>query len=90
MPEYCTCSGDWTHNTDTAAPGMYLHDDPLFCGRIYAMYHAGLVIPVIGAAKGALHEYEHDPADQEHVLHAASCPGTRSRSTSGTTGRRGR
>jgi 3-hydroxy-9,10-secoandrosta-1,3,5(10)-triene-9,17-dione monooxygenase len=37
---------------------MYLHDDPLFCGRIYAMYHAGLVIPVIGAAKGALHEYE--------------------------------
>ncbi len=58
VPEYCTCSGDWTHNTDRAAPGMYLHDDPLFCGRIYAMYHAGLVIPVIGAAKGALHEYE--------------------------------
>ena len=58
VPEHCTCSGDWTHNTDTAAPGMYLHDDPLFCGRIYAMYHAGLVIPVIGAAKGALHEYE--------------------------------
>ena len=58
VPEHCTCSGDWTHNTDTAAPGMHLHDDPLFCGRIYAMYHAGLVIPVIGAAKGALHEYE--------------------------------
>ena len=58
VPDYCTCSGNWTHNTDTAAPGMYLHDDPLFCGRIYAMYHAGLVIPVIGAAKGALHEYE--------------------------------
>ena len=38
---------------------MALHDDPLFCGRIYAMYHAGLVIPVIGAAKGALFEYEH-------------------------------
>jgi 3-hydroxy-9,10-secoandrosta-1,3,5(10)-triene-9,17-dione monooxygenase len=58
VPEHCTCSGDWTHNTDKAAPGMALHDDPLFCGRIYAMYHAGLVIPVIGAAKGALHEYE--------------------------------
>jgi len=59
VPEHCTCSGDWTHNTTTAAPGMTLHDDPLFCGRIYAMYHAGLVIPVIGAAKGALFEYEH-------------------------------
>ncbi len=58
VPEHCTCPGDWTHNTDRAAPGMYLHDDPLFCGRIYAMYHAGLVIPVIGAAKGALFEYE--------------------------------
>ena len=58
VPEHCTCSGDWTHFTDKPAPGMYLHDDPMFCGRIYAMYHAGLVIPVIGAAKGALHEYE--------------------------------
>ena len=58
VPGYCTCSGNWTRNTTRAAPGMYLHDDPLFCGRIYAMYHAGLVIPVIGAAKGALHEYE--------------------------------
>jgi 3-hydroxy-9,10-secoandrosta-1,3,5(10)-triene-9,17-dione monooxygenase len=37
---------------------MYLHDDPMFCGRIYAMYHIGLVIPVIGAAKGALYEYD--------------------------------
>jgi 3-hydroxy-9,10-secoandrosta-1,3,5(10)-triene-9,17-dione monooxygenase len=58
VPEHCTCSGDWTHNTTTPAPGMALHDDPMFCGRIYAMYHAGLVIPVIGAAKGALFEYE--------------------------------
>ena len=58
VPEHCTCSGDWTHFTDKPALGMYLHDDPMFCGRIYAMYHIGLVIPVIGAAKGALHEYE--------------------------------
>ena len=59
VPEHCTCSGDWTHNTEKAAPGMYLHEDWMFCGRIYAMYHAGMVIPVIGAAKGAMHEYEH-------------------------------
>ena len=58
VPEHCTCSGDWTHNTTKPAPGMALHDDPLFCGRIYAVYHAGLVIPVIGAARAALAEYE--------------------------------
>jgi 3-hydroxy-9,10-secoandrosta-1,3,5(10)-triene-9,17-dione monooxygenase len=58
VPEHLTCSGDWTHFTDRAAPGMYLHDDPMFCGRIYAMYHAGLVIPIIGAARGSLDEYE--------------------------------
>ena len=58
IPEHCTCSGDWTHNTTEPAPGMALHDDPLFCGRIYTPYHAGLVIPVIGAARAALGEYE--------------------------------
>src|SRR5262249_11186564 len=59
VPGHCTCSADWTHHTTEAAPGMTLHDDPLFCGRIYAMYHAGLVIPVIGAARASLNEYEH-------------------------------
>ena len=57
VPWHYTCSGDWTHNTDQPAPGMALHG-PLFCGRIYAMYHAGLVIPVIGAARASLAEYE--------------------------------
>jgi 3-hydroxy-9,10-secoandrosta-1,3,5(10)-triene-9,17-dione monooxygenase len=57
VPSHCTCPGDWTHNTTEPAPGMALHG-PLFCGRIYAMYHAGLVIPVIGAARASLNEYE--------------------------------
>src|SRR5689334_8110697 len=48
--------GDWTHG-ETMAPGAALHG-PLYCGRIYALYHAGLVIPVIGAARAALEEYE--------------------------------
>ena len=30
----------------------------MYCGRIYGVYHAGLVIPVIGAARAALEEYE--------------------------------
>jgi 3-hydroxy-9,10-secoandrosta-1,3,5(10)-triene-9,17-dione monooxygenase len=58
VPEHCTCPGDWTHNATTAAPGMALHDEPLFCGRTYAINHASVVIPVIGAARAALGEYE--------------------------------
>jgi 3-hydroxy-9,10-secoandrosta-1,3,5(10)-triene-9,17-dione monooxygenase len=46
-----------THGTD-AAPGVRLHGNPMYCGRIYAVYHAGLVIPVIGAARAALEDYE--------------------------------
>jgi 3-hydroxy-9,10-secoandrosta-1,3,5(10)-triene-9,17-dione monooxygenase len=57
VPEHCTADGDWTHRSEPA-PGMALHDDPLFCGRIYGPYHAGLVIPVIGAARASLQEYE--------------------------------
>jgi 3-hydroxy-9,10-secoandrosta-1,3,5(10)-triene-9,17-dione monooxygenase len=38
---------------------MGWHGNPLYCGRIYAVYHAGLVIPMIGAARAALDEYEH-------------------------------
>jgi 3-hydroxy-9,10-secoandrosta-1,3,5(10)-triene-9,17-dione monooxygenase len=58
VPAQCTCPGDWTHNTTTAAPGMTLHDEPLFCGRVYTLNHASVVIPVIGAARAALDEYE--------------------------------
>jgi 3-hydroxy-9,10-secoandrosta-1,3,5(10)-triene-9,17-dione monooxygenase len=59
VPEHCTCPSDWTHNTTTAAPGMALHDEPLFCGRMYTLNHASVVIPVIGAARAALAEFEH-------------------------------
>jgi 3-hydroxy-9,10-secoandrosta-1,3,5(10)-triene-9,17-dione monooxygenase len=37
---------------------MALHGNPMYCGRIYAVYHGGLVIPLIGAARAALEEYE--------------------------------
>jgi 3-hydroxy-9,10-secoandrosta-1,3,5(10)-triene-9,17-dione monooxygenase len=56
VPAHRTAPADWTHG-ETIAPGAALHG-PLFCGRIYALYHAGLVIPVIGAARAALEEYE--------------------------------
>jgi len=57
VPAHRTAPADWTHG-DTQAPGAALHGSPLYCGRIYAVYHAGLVIPVIGAARAALAEYE--------------------------------
>ncbi len=56
VPGRHTAPADWTHG-ETPAPGAALHG-PLYCGRIYGVYHAGLVIPVIGAARAALEEYE--------------------------------
>ena len=57
VPAHRTATADWTRHA-TPAPGTALHRNPLYCGRIYAVYHAGLVIPVIGAARAALEEYE--------------------------------
>jgi len=57
VPAHRTAPADWTRHA-TQAPGAALHRNPLYCGRIYAVYHAGLVVPVIGAARAALEEYE--------------------------------
>jgi 3-hydroxy-9,10-secoandrosta-1,3,5(10)-triene-9,17-dione monooxygenase len=57
VPADRTAPGDWTHLSGLA-PGAALHQNPMYCGRIYAVYHAGLVIPVIGAARAALAELE--------------------------------
>jgi 3-hydroxy-9,10-secoandrosta-1,3,5(10)-triene-9,17-dione monooxygenase len=57
VPEQRTTPWGWTHRT-APAPGAELHGNPMYCGRIYGVYHAGLVIPVIGAARAALAEYE--------------------------------
>jgi len=57
VPAHRTAPADWTHGSEQA-PGAALHGNPLYCGRIYSVYHAGLVIPVIGAAWAALDEFE--------------------------------
>ncbi|MBV9853890.1 MAG: acyl-CoA dehydrogenase [Streptosporangiaceae bacterium] len=57
VPARRTAPGDWTHRT-APAPGAELHGNWMYCGRIYGVYHAGLVIPLIGAARAALQEYE--------------------------------
>ena len=58
VPARCSSVSNWTRMTEPA-PGMEWHGNPLYCGRIYAVYHAGLVIPIIGAARAALDEFEH-------------------------------
>lgn len=57
VPEHWTSVFDWNRRTEPSI-GALLHGNPLYWGRIYAIYHAGLVIPLIGAARAALEEYE--------------------------------
>jgi 3-hydroxy-9,10-secoandrosta-1,3,5(10)-triene-9,17-dione monooxygenase len=44
--------------TDGGTPGTRLHSNPLYLGRMIAPYHMSLVVPVIGAARAALDEFE--------------------------------
>jgi 3-hydroxy-9,10-secoandrosta-1,3,5(10)-triene-9,17-dione monooxygenase len=55
VPEHRTSVGNWTRK-EFPAEGAELHGNPMYGGRIYAVYHAGLVIPVIGAARAGLAE----------------------------------
>jgi 3-hydroxy-9,10-secoandrosta-1,3,5(10)-triene-9,17-dione monooxygenase len=55
VPRHRTVPGDWTRLSEPS-PGAALHGNAMYCGRIWAVYHAGLVIPLIGAARAALDE----------------------------------
>ena len=57
VPAHWTTRWNWTRLTEPA-PGARLHGNLMYCGRIYSVYHGGLVIPVIGAARAALAEFE--------------------------------
>src|SRR5262245_66576019 len=39
-------------------PGTRLHGNPMYLGRLAGPFHATLVVPIIGAARAALEEYE--------------------------------
>jgi 3-hydroxy-9,10-secoandrosta-1,3,5(10)-triene-9,17-dione monooxygenase len=41
-----------------ATPGTELHGNPLYLGMIAGIYHGGLVLNVVGAARAALAEFE--------------------------------
>jgi 3-hydroxy-9,10-secoandrosta-1,3,5(10)-triene-9,17-dione monooxygenase len=57
VPAQRTTAWDWTRRAGPA-PGAQLHGNMMYCGRIYSVYHGGLVVPVIGAARAALAEFE--------------------------------
>jgi len=39
-------------------PGTRQHGNPIYLGRLAAPYHCSLVVPIVGAARAALDEYE--------------------------------
>jgi 3-hydroxy-9,10-secoandrosta-1,3,5(10)-triene-9,17-dione monooxygenase len=57
VPEHLTVVANWTR-TEGATPGTELHGNPMYLGMLYGVYHAGLVVSVVGAAKASLGEFE--------------------------------
>lgn len=43
---------------EAGTPGTRLHGNPMFLGRMMGPYHCSLVVPIVGAARAALDEYE--------------------------------
>jgi 3-hydroxy-9,10-secoandrosta-1,3,5(10)-triene-9,17-dione monooxygenase len=43
---------------DDGTTGTKLHGNPIYLGRMIAPYHMSLVVPVIGAARASLDEYD--------------------------------
>lgn len=57
VPAHCTTPFNWSKWTEPPI-GTTIHDNPMYLGRIGAVYHVGLVVPLIGAVRAALEEYE--------------------------------
>jgi 3-hydroxy-9,10-secoandrosta-1,3,5(10)-triene-9,17-dione monooxygenase len=57
VPEHLVVAANWTRRQG-ATPGTELHGNPMYLGMIYGVYHAGLVVSLVGAARAALEEFE--------------------------------
>ncbi len=57
VPEHLVVPANWTR-TVGPTPGTDLHGNPMYLGMIYGIYHAGLVVSQVGAARAALDEFE--------------------------------
>ncbi len=62
VPEHYVIDGKpalWANEPfGDGTPGTRLHGNPLYLGRVIAPYHMSLVVPVIGAARAALDEFD--------------------------------
>jgi 3-hydroxy-9,10-secoandrosta-1,3,5(10)-triene-9,17-dione monooxygenase len=50
--------GSSPEGMENGTPGTRLHGNPMYLGRLAGPFHATLVMPVVGAARAALDEYE--------------------------------
>jgi 3-hydroxy-9,10-secoandrosta-1,3,5(10)-triene-9,17-dione monooxygenase len=50
--------GSSPENMEAGTPGTRLHGNPMYLGRLAGPFHATLVVPVVGAARAALDEFE--------------------------------
>lgn len=50
--------GSSPEGMEKGTPGTRLHGNPMYLGRLAGPFHATLVMPVVGAARAALDEYE--------------------------------
>ena len=57
VPEHLALDEDWTGGSG-ATPGTELHGNPMYLGMVFGIYHAGLALTVVGAARAALEEFE--------------------------------
>jgi 3-hydroxy-9,10-secoandrosta-1,3,5(10)-triene-9,17-dione monooxygenase len=56
IPESFAVPFDW--DSRGVAPGVEVHENPMYVGLRHAFYHATLVVPIVGAAKAALDEFD--------------------------------
>jgi 3-hydroxy-9,10-secoandrosta-1,3,5(10)-triene-9,17-dione monooxygenase len=60
IPAHYALENTWMVDTDVSGgtPGLRLHGNPMYAGRTLAFFQGELAAIMIGAAKGALDEYE--------------------------------
>jgi len=58
---------------ENGTPGTRLHGNPMYLGRLAGPFHVTLVMPVVGAARAALDEYEEIIRHAQNTVDAADC-----------------
>jgi 3-hydroxy-9,10-secoandrosta-1,3,5(10)-triene-9,17-dione monooxygenase len=58
VPEHWAIGLDLMGRGSGSTPGTELHGNPMYLGRFGGVYHCGLVVSVVGAAKATLEEFE--------------------------------